>query len=158
MIATPADTHRNTSLPLAPDVQRSETMIEQLRQLVGRNTARWKRLLLLEAVGLAVAVPLGYLWAIFLLDNLLHLPAWGRLLAVAGLIAAVVLPGIRLVRRLRFLTLTEDEVALAIERQTAGGVQNRLINALQLSRGGSAERFTDAVVRENYDTLRRVDL
>src|SRR3954467_3129200 len=113
MISTPADTRTNPSPALAPAAQRPETMVEQLRRLVGRNAARWKRLLLLEAIGLAVAVLLGYLWAIFLLDNLLHLPAWGRLLAAAGLVAAVVLPGLRLVRRLRLLTLTEDEVALA---------------------------------------------
>jgi hypothetical protein len=135
-------------------------MVEQMRRLVGRNAARWKRLLVLEAAGLAVAVPLGYLWTIFLLDNALHLPAWGRLGAAAGLVAAVVLAGARLARRLRALALTEDEVALAIERQTPGGVQNRLINALQLARGAgaAAEDLAPAVVRENYDTLRQTDL
>src|SRR5262249_45013113 len=66
--------------------------------------------------------------------------------------------GLRVARRLHALALTEDEVALAIESQTDGGVQNRLINALQLSRGQGAENLTDAVVRENYDSLRRVDL
>jgi hypothetical protein len=136
---------------------RPEVMVEQMRHLVGRNAGRWKRLLLLEAVGLAVAIPLAYLWAIFLLDNAIHLPSWGRVLAMMGLVVAVVLPGIRLVRRLGALALTEDEVALAIERQTPGGVQNRLINALQLTRGG-ATGLAPAVVRENYDTLRHTTL
>jgi hypothetical protein len=136
-------------------------MVDQMRRLVSRNAFRWKVLGVLEAAGLAVAIPLGYLWAAFLLDNALHLPVWGRLLAAAGLVAAVVLPGIRLARRLKALTLTEDEVALAIERQTPGGVQNRLINALQLSRGagtGNAPGLATAVVRENYDNLRQTSL
>jgi hypothetical protein len=136
-------------------------MVEQLRRLVGRNAVRWKVLGVLEAAGLAVAVPLGYLWAAFLLDNALHLPVWGRLLAAAGFVAALVLPAARLVRRLKALTLTEDEVALAIERQTPGGVQNRLVNALQLSRGAgsrNAAELAPAVVRENYDSLRQTTL
>jgi len=53
-------------------------MIEQMRRLVGRNAGRWKWLMLLEALGLAVAIPLAYLWAIFLLDNVVHLSSWGR--------------------------------------------------------------------------------
>jgi hypothetical protein len=135
-------------------------MVDQMRRLVSRNAFRWKVLGVLEAAGLAVAIPLGYLWAAFLLDNALHLPVWGRLLAAAGFVVALLLPWIRLARHLKALTLTEDEVALAIERQTPGGVQNRLINALQLSRGagtGRAELAT-TVVRENYDSLRQTNL
>jgi hypothetical protein len=133
-------------------------MVEQMRHFVGRNAARWKRLLLLEAAGLAVAAPLGYLWAIFFLDNSVHLPIWGRLLAALGLVGLLVLVGARLVRHLRLLALTEDEVALAIERQTRGGVQNRLINALQLSRGTAGEELTPAVVRENFNALQQTKL
>jgi hypothetical protein len=133
-------------------------MVKQMRQLVGRNASRWRRLRILEAAGLAVAVPLAYLWTIFFLDNTLHLPVWGRLLAALGFVAVLVLLGARLVRRLGLLALTEDEVALAIERQTPGGVQNRLINALQLSRGPAATDFTPAVVRENYSSLRQTAL
>ena len=55
----------------------------------------------------------------------------------------------RLVRRLRALRLGEDEVALAIERRAPGGLQNRLINTLQLSRdvGGAGASLIEAVVR-----------
>ncbi len=162
MSTTPADPRRHSFPAWLSDAQRPEAMIEQMRRLVGRNASRWKRLLILEAAGLAVAVPLGYLWVVFLIDQSLPLPALGRLVAAAGLVAVVILVGARLARRLRALTLTEDEVALAIERQTPGGVQNRLINALQLARGADpaqgAQDLAPAVVRENYDTLKNTDL
>src|SRR5262245_36157331 len=150
---TPSSTasSRRASVSWAQGAERPEAMIEQMRRLVGRNAVRWKVLLLLEAAGLAVAVPLAYLWSVFVLDNAVHLPGWARLVAAAGLVVAVALPGVRLVRRVKALGLSEDEVALAIEGQTPGGVQNRLINALQLGRG-PGERLASAVVRENYDT------
>src|SRR5262249_46477976 len=47
--------------------------------------------------------------------------------------------------------------ALAIERQTPGGVQNRLINAVQLGRA-EGDGLASALVRENYDTLRQTSL
>ncbi len=162
MSATPAPPQQRRSSPAwASDASRPEVMVEQMRRLVGANAARWKRLLLVEAVGLAVAAPLAYLWTVFLLDNAVYLPAWGRLLATGGFLAVVAALSVRLARRLRGLTLTEDQVALAIERGTPGGVQNRLINALQLARGAGTASGADlapAVVRENYDTLRQTTL
>lgn len=132
-----------------------DAMVAQMRRLVGRNASRWKRLRVLEAAGLALSAPLAYLWSAFLLDNAIHLPVWGRLLAALGLVALVLVLGVRLVRRMRDLRLSEDEVALAIERQTPGGVQNRLINALQLARGAGigGDGLAPAVVRENYANL-----
>src|SRR5262245_60953340 len=116
MSTTPAAPRRLARLAdlsagrLAPDADRPAAMVAQMRRLVRRNAARWRRLLILEALGLAVAVPLGYLWLVFLLDNTLYLPVWGRLVAAAGLVAAVAVLGARLVRRLRLLILSEDEV------------------------------------------------
>ena len=75
--------------------------VERIRLLVERNARRWKRLTFLEALGLAVAAPLAYLWLIFLLDNLIHLPVWGRVLASLGFVAAVAWLGVALVRRWR---------------------------------------------------------
>jgi hypothetical protein len=128
--------------------------------LVARNARRWKRLTFLEALGLAVAAPLGYLWLIFLLDNLIHLPVWGRVLASLGFVAAAGWLVVALVRRWRQLHLGEDQVALAIERHTPGGVQNRLINAIQLARdGGSAPlEFSRAAVQENCERLQQIEL
>ena len=70
--------------------------------------------------------------------------------ATAALVALLAVMATRLVRRLRELRLTEDQVALAIERVTPGGLQNRLINALQLARNGG--HAPEELVRA-YDTL-----
>src|SRR5207244_428273 len=108
-------------------------MAEQLRTLVLRNARRWRRLLLLEGIGLGVSLPLAYLWLFILVDNQLHLPIWARLVACLGLLAGIGVLAYRLFQRSRLLRLSEDQVALAIEKQTVGGIDNRLINALQLA-------------------------
>lgn len=132
-------------------------MIVKMRQLVEGNARRWKRLIVLEGVSLAVASVLAYLWLAFLLDNVWHLPVWGRLLGFAGFFVAVVYFGYTLFQRWKQLRLTEDEVALAIEKQT-GGVQNSLINAIQLSRSGdpNTAALTGAVLEENYLRLQKI--
>lgn len=139
----------------APESPRQ--MVEQLGGLVLANARRWRRLLLLQALGLAVAVPLGFLWLALALDNLVHLPVWGRLLAFAGFFGAAGWLSVSLVRRWRRFSLGDDQVALAIERQTPGGVQNRLINALQIGRSVNAA-FGDALVQENYVRLQQTRL
>jgi hypothetical protein len=98
---------------------------------------------------------LSAVWAYFLVavlvDDLIHLPMWGRLATAAGLGAAMVWGGRGLVRCWRERHTTEDEIALAIERRFDGRIQNRLINALQLSRESAQERYAlaPAVVQEN---------
>lgn len=135
-------------------------LVEQTRLLVEQNARRWKRLLLLEAIGLAVSAPLSYLWLVFLLDNLLHLPVWGRFLGSAGFVVCLVWLGVKLVRRWRQVHFTEDRVALAMERRTPGGVQNRLINAIQLARDARANQreFSEAAVLENCEHLQQMEL
>jgi hypothetical protein len=131
-----------------------------LRGLVQRGAKRARRLIALEALALAVAAPLALLWLSFALDNWLHLPVWGR--AVAGVAFVGTLGALvwRLVRHWRRTKLTEDQVALAMERRTPGGVQNRLINSLQMARGEQAgdAALSGAVVAENFHVLERVTL
>ena len=138
----------------------SPSALAQLRQLVAANTRRWKMFILLEAVGLALAAPLGYLWLVLLLDNLVHLSFFGRTLASLGLLGGIGWATWYLVQRWRAVHLTEDQVALAIEQKTPGGVQNRLINALQLARGDQvgSEELSDAVVQENCERLQQIEL
>ncbi|MBI2805819.1 MAG: hypothetical protein HYX68_12640 [Planctomycetes bacterium] len=140
--------------------QKSSDILARLRGLVDANGRRWKKVILLEAVGLAVAAPLGYLWAVFLLDNLWHLSLFGRVLASLGLLVGVGAAGAHLWQRWRSVQLSEDQVALAIERSTVGGVQNRLINALQISRGDKPadQQLSEAVVQENCDRLEQIKL
>ena len=87
--ATAPPTH-----PAAPELTAG------LRQLVRQNGRRWKLVLAVEAVSLAVAAPLAYLWLVFFLDNMLHLPAPGRLLAAAGFVGGLVW-AVRLLVRLQ---------------------------------------------------------
>jgi hypothetical protein len=149
-----------TATPASPKAQATMAMAEQLRAMVLSNARRWRQLLLLEGVGLGVSLPLAYLGMFILIDNQFHLPVWGRLLACLGLFAGVAALAHRLYQKSRQLRLTEDHVALAIEQHTAGGIDNRLINALQLARGsaiGTAE-LNEAAVQENYTCLQKVRL
>ena len=135
-------------------------MVRQVRGLVERNRQRWRALMLVEGVASFLAVPLAYLLLVFAADNVMHLPTWGRVAAQLLLLALIGLQGWRLMRRWRQLSLSEDEVALAIERRTPGGLQNQLINSVQLGR--DSERVPDdmrhAVVAENYHLLARAAL
>src|SRR5207247_2094094 len=117
--------------------------------------------ILLDALGLAVAVPLAYLWIIFFLDTSVHLPTGGRALASLGLLGGIAWAARHFWSRWRRLDFTEDQVALAIEGRTPVRMQNRLINAVQLARQTSevcktseVSGLTDAVVRENCNRLR----
>lgn len=140
--------------------------LEQMQRWVSRGARRWRRLILLEAASLAVAVPLAYLWLVFMLDNRVHLPVWGRWVAILLFLGGLGWLCRRLVRDWKQTRLTDDEVALAIERRTPGGVQNRLINAIQISRapgnsfGADASDLAarQAVLRENYHHLSKVRL
>jgi hypothetical protein len=132
-------------------------LVAVLGKLVQRNSRRWKTVIVLEAVGLALSVPLAYLWLLCFLDNQLHLPVAGRLLASLGFFAGVGWAVRHLLRRWRALRLTEDQVALAIERCTPGGVHNRLINAIQIGRA-SRHDLEEAVVQENYQYLQQMHL
>jgi len=138
----------------------THTMVEEIRAAVARSASRWRFLILLEAVGLAVALPLAYLWIVFLADNWLKFPVAGRLVANLVFVAGQIWLIWSVRRRWKQTRLSEDEVALAMERRTPGGVQNRLINALQLSRepARDAAGFHHAVVQENYDRLKQVHL
>jgi hypothetical protein len=128
-----------------------------LGKLVQRNSRRWKTVIVLEAVGLALSVPLASLWLLCFLDNQLHLPVAGRLLASLGFFAGLFWAVRHLLRRWRSLRLTEDQVALAIERSTPGGVHNRLINAVQIGRAAQ-HALEEAVVQENYQSLQQLPL
>ncbi len=96
----------------------SESSIRQLRKIVAANTARWRRTVLLQALGVTIAVPLAFLWVMLWLDNMLHLPMWGRFLGFAGFIGLLGFLIVRLVQQMRQLRLTEDQVAL--DHRTAG--------------------------------------
>jgi len=134
--------------------------LQHMRSLVGQNSRRWKLLAALEGVGLVVSALLGYLLLLFWLDHVLHLPRVGRFIASAGLLTGLIVLGVQFKRRWKLLRLTEDQVALAMESRTRGGFQNRLINALQLSRSSNAQtaELSKAVIEENIACMRQVQL
>ena len=135
-------------------------LLRQIHALVRRNMQRWRLLTVLEGLGLSLSALLAYLWLVFWLDDLWHLPRAGRVIASAILLAGIAVLLVGLVRRRRLLRLTEDQVALAIERRTRGGVQNRLINALQLARSadGQSALLSRAVIEENVARMQQIEL
>ena len=143
-----------------PSIASLDNLANQLQRLVAANRRRWKTIFLLEAVGLVVAASLAYLWIVFFLDNQWHLPMAGRLLASLGFLAGAAWLIVRLVRRWRDFHPSEDRVALAMEQRTPGGVQNRLINAVQLARDANPDSLPlrEAVVQENCLRLRQSHL
>src|SRR6516164_6449644 len=109
------DTGANTLSPPMPTTDRN--VLLPIRRLVATNARRWRGVVVCEALGLALAVPVAYFLLFVLLDQQLHLPVWGRLIASLGLLTLVVGLVGRLFVRWRALRLTEDQVALAIERR-----------------------------------------
>jgi len=146
--------------PREQDKPGSATVRDQIAALVEYNRALWKRLIVVEGLGLTLAAVVGYFLLALLLDNALLLPVFGRLVAVCGLVLCMVALGVRLVRRWRRRQLSEDEIALAIERGSPEGIQNRLINALQIGRDNGAEdnAFHELVVKDNWQQLQSTKL
>ncbi len=143
-----------------PNGEALRRAVEDLREIVRRGNVRWARLTLLEGLGLAIAAPLACLWLIFLTDTVLHLSRFGRFAAMTVFCAVVLGLFWRLARNWRKARFSEDQVALAMERRTPGGIQNRLINAIQLSRtnGVETDEAGQAVILENYRHLQAVRL
>jgi hypothetical protein len=144
------------NIETAPAPAPSAELLRDMKRLVQRNTRRWKLLIMLEMLAVLVAAPLGYLWVVFSLDILVHLPRWGRVTTSALFFAVLVLLGRWILRRWKEVRLTEDQVALAIERQTPG-TSNQIINSLQIARAVDGEHGT-AVLRENHAALQNIRL
>jgi hypothetical protein len=132
--------------------------LRQVRSLVRGNMRRWKLLTLLEGAGAALSLLLAYLLFVVWLDDAFPLTRAGRIAAAAGLSVGLLAIGVGLIRRRRRLRMSEDQVALAIERRTSGGMQNRLINALQLARTTDAAtvELSRAVLEENVAGMQRM--
>jgi len=121
-------------------------------RLVETQRVRWQQLQLLEGAGLAVSGIVACFLAAVLLDSFARLPVAGRCLAALTLAAAWAWFGRLALHRWRRRRATEDEIALAIERRTPGGFQNRLINTLQIGRAaeGPMADLREALVQENW--------
>ncbi len=134
----------------------------RLSSVIDDNRKRWKLIVILEALGLGVSVTLGYLWLVFIIDHTVHLPQAARIVSLAVFIACVGWLALSLYRRWRMFDMTVDQVALAIEKRTPGGLGNRLINALQLARASDAGQggrlVARHVVEENIKVLEGIRL
>ncbi len=131
---------------------------ERLRRLLLRQQARWRQLSVLRSGALTLIEVLAYLWIAIGLDSVLHFPVWARWVVALVLLALVVTAARGFAAAWRRSRITEDEVALAIERETAGALENRVINTLQLSRCADATAEAAAAVRENCRRLKDVAL
>ncbi len=134
--------------------------IDSLRQLVESQRVRWQRWNMLEALGWTLSAIWAYFLVAVLVDNIAHLPMWGRVGTAGGFCAVLFWFGRGLARRWQERHATEDEIALAMERRSAVDVQNRLINALQLSRETAHGRYTlaPALIQENCSQLAQLPL
>ncbi len=137
-----------------------EIEIQALQRVIRKRNSRWKRLVILEAMGLAIAAPLAYLWMILVLDTVLHLSMGGRFLASLVFLAAVIWQTRRFLISWRQTNFSDEQVALAIERNTLGGLENRMINSVQLAarQTGVPGAARLAVVRENYQRLKQLHI
>lgn len=149
--------------PVSQSLRPLADCVGELQQRVETNRRRWRTVILFEALGLALAVPLAYLWTVFFLDGRLHLPMMARLLASLGLLAGLAWAARHLWSRWRSLDLGQDQVALAIEGRTPTPVHNRLINAVQLARRTQSSEvysrdLSEAVIRENHQRLHEIHL
>jgi HPt (histidine-containing phosphotransfer) domain-containing protein len=144
--------------PAGESAAPSNKMIENLRALIAKNTRRWKMLIVLEALALIIAVPLAFLWIAFATDNYFHLPMWGRILVLLAFVGVSGYLIWSLIKRWKQLNFTEDQVALAMEKRS-GGLENRLINSIQLAREGArAAGFSQTVVEENFNRLQKIEV
>lgn len=134
--------------------------LEELRAVVERGRRRLTLFVLIESLAISLAAVLAYLWLVFLLDNTVHLSMWGRVTANLIFCFGCGWLIVRQYRKWRRAQLTEDGVALTIEQRTVGGVENRLINAIQLARetADSGSHMSQAVVEENYRALKQIQL
>ncbi|MCC7418809.1 MAG: hypothetical protein IT428_00875 [Planctomycetaceae bacterium] len=126
--------------------------VAELQLLVDQHRARWLRLRWLQTVGMAIAVALGTFLLAVILDHFTRLPMIGRVVVSAGVLAAFAYCGKLLWERWQVGLPSIDEIALAIEQRTPGGIENRLINALQIGRTAPAGAGA-ALVQENWQHL-----
>ncbi|OGV62789.1 MAG: hypothetical protein A2498_02570 [Lentisphaerae bacterium RIFOXYC12_FULL_60_16] len=125
-----------------------------LVRLVETSRRRRKHVVLFRALGIEIALPLAYLWAILALDNTLHFTPTIRLLALSGFFGLIALLAWHSTRVWRTALYSPDQAALDIERRMPGGLDNRLINAIQLARHPDSA-LVDTVIRENVLTISR---
>ncbi len=115
---------------------------------------RWRTMLIAEGVLYTVAVVLGVLLVSFATDNVFHLAASVRLLALLVLIGAGVAAFVLRIVRRALRPISDDRTALTIEAHYPE-LENRLINSIQL---GRSERYrnelADAVLAQTGDRIR----
>ncbi len=119
---------------------------------------RWRGMLVLEGVLYTVAVVLGVLLLSFASDNVFHLAAPVRILALIVLIGAGVASFVLRIVRRALRPISDDRTALKIEAHYPE-LENRLINSVQL---GRSERYrnelADAVLKQTEDRIHMTPL
>lgn len=119
---------------------------------------RWRGMLIVEGVFYTVAVVLGVLLLSFVSDNVFHLAAPVRILALIVLVGAGVASFVLRIVRRALRPISDDRTALTIEAHYPE-LENRLINSIQL---GRSERYrnelADAVLKQTEDRIRMTPL
>jgi hypothetical protein len=127
--------------------------LQPIAVAVAKNRKQFWASGILEAGAVLVALPLALFCLAVAGDQAWHLAIAGRTL-VAAVFAVSLFAACRWAwQRTQRLRMTDEEVALAMERQTPGGLQNRLINSLQLAQVANGSELHADVLRENAHVL-----
>lgn len=158
VMSAPAAT--NSDSKVSSDDIPSTVAMAALSRMVDTRGRRWWAVGMLQVVSTAVALPLLFLLVAFTADNQFHFSLVLRCLLALAALAVVAWNVWSLLRVSRTCRLSQDAVALAIERRTPGGLDNRLINALQLARDGRCHSpdLAAAAVEENCASLQPAQL
>ncbi|MDP6957519.1 MAG: hypothetical protein QF645_01770 [Planctomycetota bacterium] len=142
--------HSETTPPLVDVEKRFHHLRKNIRTLfLGDGLSRW-----ILVLGLFISIS-------FTLDYLLNLPAPVRLILLSsGLIFCGLVVWRRILRPLQ-VPITDEDIALFVERQNPG-LEDRLISAIQLSRSGTdgkdhSPELVKALVKEAEEYSQKID-
>ena len=132
--------------------------VSTIRGRLNQVRKHYKNVTMGEWTGLAFAVVLPSLAILFVLDNLLHLPAWSRVVLWLGVASGIVYIVRRAGEAVR-VGATDEEMAVRVERAFPD-LNNELINSLLLSKeaGEEAMQLVSAVVQSGTQDSGKLQL
>ncbi len=108
----------------------------------------WRKVLFLEGISFLIAVIIPFLIIVFFLDNVVHLPSWGRsviLIVTLSLSISIFLKTVIFSFIRRF---SDERIALHVEKKYPE-LQNKLINAVQFGKEASESPVASAIIEDS---------
>ena len=116
----------------------------------------WRKVLFLEGISFLTAIIFPFLITVFFLDNVVHLPSWGRsiiLIVILTFSAVIFLKTVIFSFIRRF---SNERIAIHVEKKYPE-LQNRLINAVQLGKEAPESPVASAVIEDGFLESKTVD-